>query len=208
MSQGPLPLLLQQADRALALYQSQQPPVAQLQEVGGQSLRVELLDLGVSFALLVEGRITLTPATELPSFYSCSVKCKSTLLPQLKESALLPELIKSGALELEGDIQVASRIADALQQTHFDSEEWLSGYLGDVPAHLFCKGMTKLARWLSYRKEQTKADLVEWLQDEIRLLPMAAEQRLQSQSVTALTAQVEQVEQRVAALRMAVKGEL
>lgn len=195
--------LLQQADRVLALYQSQHSLTTDkpLQELKGQSLKIELTDIQLNLGLVIAERIELFSVTDKAQSFECVLRCSSSVLPQLKEASVLPELIKSGQLELEGNIQIPSRIADALKQTQFDSEEWLSSYLGDVPAHLFCKGLRKLKSWLSYRKQQTQADVIEWLQDEIRLLPMAAEQRLQHLRIQDLAEQAQQLESRVTSLK-------
>ena len=195
--------LIHQADRVLALYQSQQAADAALIALQGKTLAIHLNDLQLQLTFKVAERICFIPSSQR-DWYDCSIRCASSLLPKLRDTSMLPSLIQSGELQLEGNIQVASRIADALNHIQFDSEEWLSQYLGDVPAHLFCKGLRALHRWALYRAEQTKLDVMEWLQDEIRLLPLAPEQSVRSQQIQQLSSVTQQLSQRIEALTTSI----
>lgn len=190
--------LLQQADQLLALYQCQQQEsiAAALQPLFGAHLKLELVDLKLELVFQLAELVQLIhPSSE--QNIDCSLKCRSTLLPELKQPSQLPELIKSGELELEGNIQIASKVAEILAQTQFDSEEWLSGFMGDVPAHLCCAGLSKFKRWANYRAEQTRLDVTEWLMDEVRWLPYSAEFRQHNLAITALIDQVDALEGRI-----------
>lgn len=201
MMNGLQSILIQQADKVLAVYQSQQESDLSVQGLKGETLKVCLTDLQLVLGLKIAERIEIFSISEAKPEFGCTIQCQSSLLPKLKNASLLPELIKSGELQLEGNIQIASRIADCLGHTRFDSEEWLSGYLGDVPAHLFCAGLKKVKSWVEFRCQQSESDVVEWLQDEVRLLPMAAELKTQSNAIDTLTYKVNQVEQRINQLR-------
>ncbi len=202
---APLALLLQQANRVLTRYQSQHDAEPALHAFAGESVLLELTDLKLKLAVQVGPPIELVEPASIQHF-SCSLRCTAAVLPQLKQADQLPTLIKSGELEVLGNLQVASAIANHLQHTQFDQEEWLSGYIGDVPAHLFCQGARKLHQWLTYRATQTQHDLLEWLQDEIRLLPIAAEQTLQQQKIQALSHDCEQLAERISNLQQTIKA--
>lgn len=191
-------LIISSADKALAAYQSQRVMSTALASFKGQSLVIECADIPVAIVIEVADRLRLKPYQQQQ--VDCHVHGRVADLQQLQQPAKLPELIKSGAISLQGDVQLASRIADELRDTHFDSEEWLSHYLGDVAAHLLVRTVAKLVTWADSRRQTMQQDMQEYLQDEIKWLPAGAELRLFSQQVDSLDNRCEQLAQRIQAL--------
>lgn len=191
-------LIISSADKALAAYQSQRSMSAAVASFKGQTLAIECSDMPVAVVIEVADRLRLLAYQQQQ--VDCHVTGRVADLQKLQQAAQLPELIKSGAISLQGDVQLASRIADELRDTRFDSEEWLSQYLGDVPAHLLVRTATKLLGWADSRRQIMQQDMQEYLQDETKWLPASAELRLFGQQVASLDERCQQLAQRVEAL--------
>ncbi|MCM2678235.1 ubiquinone biosynthesis accessory factor UbiJ [Echinimonas agarilytica] len=205
MIKAVLPILLSAADRALGVYQSQHSMSRQLKPIQGESLLVELTDVGLSFVVRVDQRLHVTTVDGMTP--SCMIRGKVGVLTSLKDGNDIPRLIKTEALELEGNLQVASQIAQVLSHTHFDSEEWLSQWMGDVPAYTFMNGLNCLKSWLNYRAEQGQLDLREWLQDEAQLLPVEPEVRQRKLHINQTIARIDDLAERVAQLQQCVSAQ-
>ncbi|MBW8189933.1 SCP2 sterol-binding domain-containing protein [Neiella marina] len=191
-------LFISLADKVLAAYLSQHPMSSILASFKGKVLAVECTDLPLAIEIEVCDRLRLQ--TYQGQSVECRISGRFSDLQRLTTPALLPELIKSGAITLEGDLQLASRIADELRDTHFDREEWLSQWLGDVPAHMLNTLGNKLMAWANTRRQTMTHDVEEYLQDEIKWLPASAELRQFSHQVASLDTRCQQLAQRIKAL--------
>ena len=68
----------------------------------------------------------------------CFIRVSLTAISDLKNNNQLTTLIKTGQLDVEGDIQIAQQFAQLLTEMEIDWEEHLSQKVGDVIAHKFC----------------------------------------------------------------------
>ena len=68
----------------------------------------------------------------------CFIRVSLTAIPDLKNNNQVTKLIKTGQLDVEGDIQIAQQFALLLTEMEIDWEEHLSQKVGDVIAHKFC----------------------------------------------------------------------
>lgn len=68
----------------------------------------------------------------------CFIRFSLTALGDLKKNNQLTTLIKTGQLEVDGDIQIAQQFAQLMTEMDIDWEEHLSKKVGDVLAHKFC----------------------------------------------------------------------
>ncbi|MBD1388019.1 SCP2 sterol-binding domain-containing protein [Neiella sp. HB171785] len=183
------------ADKALAAYCSQQPMPPSLQRIKGATLAIECSDAPIAILIEVGERLRLLPLQEQTA--DCRIDGTLAALQQLKHSERLPELLKTEAVSVTGDVKIASQIGEALSHTQFDSEEWLSQRIGDVPAHLLVTAGKRVQHWAAHRKQTMEADVEAYLQDEIRWLPAAAELRQFSRQVNELNARCQQLSERI-----------
>ncbi|GGA64460.1 hypothetical protein GCM10011369_02260 [Neiella marina] len=183
------------ADKVLAAYCSQHPMAASLLRIKGAKLAIECSDVPIALLIEVGERLRLQPLTE--QAVDCRIRGSLDALRQLKYSERLPELLKTEMVFVDGDVKVASQIAEALSNIQFDSEEWLSQRIGDVPAHLLVSSLKRLERWAGDRKQTMEVDVQEYLQDEIHWLPASAEFRQFSRQVDELTSRCQRLSERV-----------
>lgn len=103
----------------------------------------------------------------------------------------------SDAIELRGDTDLARRFQDLLQQVEFDWEEALSRLVGDRLAHQSGR-LAREGREYATRAGRTlREDVSEYLTEEARLLPTAAELDLFHADVDILRDDAERLEARL-----------
>ncbi len=81
----------------------------------------------------------------------------------------------SGAVSVEGDTETAQRFGALWAQLDIDWEEQLSRLTGDPIAHQAGRLVRGLGRWAGGTADTFRANLQEYLQEELGLLPTAAE---------------------------------
>lgn len=80
-----------------------------------------------------------------------------------------------GAVTLEGDTETAQRFGALWSRLDIDWEEQLSRLTGDPIAHQAGRLARGLDRWAGGAADTFRANLQEYLQEELRLLPTPAE---------------------------------
>ena len=100
-------------------------------------------------------------------------------------------------VSISGDVAVAQRLQSVLRRLRIDWEELLAPYLGDVGAHEFSRHARSTWRWGSQAVESLLQDSVEFLVEEVRLLPERHDVQTHSDAVDDLRDDVERLQQRV-----------
>ena len=85
------------------------------------------------------------------------------------------DVLFSGEVSIEGDTRLGQQFKKILARMDIDWEEQLSRYSGDILAHQIGNGVRALSGWLQRNQQSAALDTGEYLQEEIRLLPSAAE---------------------------------
>jgi len=109
------------------------------------------------------------------------------------------ELFK-GRVEIRGDIEVGQRLGEVLAELDIDWEEQLSRLTGDLLAHQVGQGVRAGGRWGRQTGEVLTANLKEYLQEEIRLLPTRIEAEEFAAGVERLRDDLERLDARLARL--------
>ncbi|RDV24166.1 hypothetical protein DXV75_15165 [Alteromonas aestuariivivens] len=65
----------------------------------------------------------------------CCIKTRLDVLGELSQTSQLTRLIQQGALQVDGELQIAQHASNLFQSLDIDWEEQLSRYTGDVVAH-------------------------------------------------------------------------
>lgn len=172
--------------KAIALDPACQPKLRQLQ---GTQLGFALKELKLTLV------ISAGPDSLLFNQHDEAVDCRiSTDLASLRllgDPSQLTRLIKSDALQIEGDLQLAQQYANFLQQLNPDWQGALAGYLGDAATHKLVRVIQQLQSYCSLKWQQLQQSQVELVQDELKLTPVRAEYELFSQDLSKLTGRVE-----------------
>ncbi len=103
------------------------------QRLLGKVLRVELKELSTPVVLVFsERQVDVLGAWEGDA--DCTVITRLSVLPQLRNRQQLTALIRSGDLEVQGDLQVVQNTVALCDLAEFDPAELLAPYTGDIVA--------------------------------------------------------------------------
>ena len=111
------------------------------QRLVGKVLRVELKEFS-SPIVLVFSEQQLDVLAQWEGEADCLVKTGLSILPKLRDRQQLTALIRSGELEVEGDLQVVQNWVALMDLAEFDPAELLAPYIGDIAA----EGISKVIR--------------------------------------------------------------
>lgn len=138
------------------------------QRLQGKVLRVVLQELSSPLVLVFSER-QLDVLTQWEGDADCTVTTRLFALPTLQDKQQLPRLMRSGELEVEGDIQVIQHLSSLLDLAEFSPEEWLSPWIGDVAAHGLSKSFLSGVNVITRRATRNRRYLAEALTEEWRV---------------------------------------
>lgn len=127
----------------------------------------------------------------------CTVITQLRVLPGLRDRKQLTALIRSGELEVQGDIQVVQNLVALMDLAEFDVAELLAPYTGDVAAEGIGKALRNgvfLARHVFERQQRYVAEV---LTEEWRLAPGALEVAWFAEETAAMERAVDAFSQRL-----------
>ena len=134
-----VPLLTATIETALNKVLSLDPDAAaKLSQLQGKRLVVELDDLQQRFALVFSTKVDVLALADAPDpagVDECIIKTRLSVLPSLRDTSQLTRLIKSGELEVNGELAIAQAFSGLLQSLNIDLEEQLAIRTNDVIAH-------------------------------------------------------------------------
>lgn len=144
-----------------------------LNRLRGKVISVTFNELNKTLFFVFSQQIDVLAAFE--GEVDCQLALNWAVLPQLRQSSQLTQLIKADKLMLSGDIQLAQQFATLLGGLKPDVEEKLSHYTGDIVAHTLVSsvkgGAEQVKRILTRRQQQ----LAETLTEEWKVVPSPLE---------------------------------
>ena len=166
------------------------------QRINGKVLRIVLKEFSTPLVLVFsERQLDVLGAWEGEA--DCSVITHMSVLPKLRDR----QLIRSGELEVEGDIQVVQNFVALTDLAEFDPAELLAPFIGDIAAEGIGKilhGGASFARKNLQRQQRYAAEV---LTEEWRMAPgplevawFAEETAAVERAVDALTKRLEKLE--------------
>ncbi|WP_034949358.1 ubiquinone biosynthesis protein UbiJ [Erwinia oleae] len=194
------PLLTAGLETALnkILYRDRSLKVAR-QRLAGKSLCVELTEIRQPLTFVFSEK-QLDVLTEWGDVHDCTVKTRLSTLPKLRDRQQLTSLIRSGELDVTGDIQVVQQFSALLDLAELDPAEYLAPWTGDVIAH----GISQLGRrgvQFVRGDVQRKQDyLGQALTEEWRIAPGALEMAWFAEEVDAVDRALSTLDARLNAL--------
>ncbi|MGB9095237.1 ubiquinone biosynthesis protein UbiJ [Erwinia sp.] len=169
------------------------------QRLNGKSLAIVLAELKQPLIFIFSERQVdvLGKWDDKPD---CTVKTQIASLRKLRDRQQLTSLIRSGELEVEGDLQVVQHFSALIDLAELDPAEYLAPWTGDVVA----QGISQFARrgfqLLRGDVERKQAYLGQALTEEWRLAPGGLEAAWFAEEVDALTRDLSSLESRLALL--------
>ncbi|HDS2236839.1 TPA: ubiquinone biosynthesis protein UbiJ [Klebsiella michiganensis] len=140
------------------------------QRLLGKVLRIELQEFSDPVVLVFsERQLDVLGAWEGEA--DCTVRTRLSVLPQLRNRQQLTALIRSGDLEVQGDLQVVQNTVTLCDLAEFDPAELLAPYTGDVVAEGFSKVFRGGARFLLHGAQRQQRYVAEAITEEWRLAP-------------------------------------
>lgn len=129
----------------------------------------------------------------------CRVITSLDVLKQLQDPSQITPLIRSGQLQLDGDIHVAQQFATLLKDTEIDWEEHLSRFFGDGMSHRIVNVAKKVIDTFVSGLQTTERVVTEFAQDEAKLSPHPLEVEAYSKGVSEVNARVDKLDAKITA---------
>ncbi|WP_371375021.1 SCP2 domain-containing protein [Thalassotalea aquiviva] len=166
--------------------------------LNGQALSIYLHELGFILSFRVQDQQVYVLSDNKAE--ECHIDTSLKVLPKLRQSSLLTQLIKTGQLDIEGDPKIAQQFAQVGEHLAIDWEQHLANNLGDVPAYKLTQLGKAAKQKLGIKQQQFSQDASEFLLHEQRLCVSNSELSVFNHSVKNLAQQVTELEQRIQSL--------
>ncbi|ATG02960.1 MULTISPECIES: ubiquinone biosynthesis protein UbiJ [Lelliottia] len=170
------------------------------QRLNGKVLRIVLKEFSTPLVLVFSER-QLDVLGEWEGEADCSVITHMSVLPKLRDRQQLTALIRSGELEVEGDLQVVQNFVALADLAEFDPAELLAPYIGDIAAESISKVLRGGSSFLRKGLQRQQRYVAEVITEEWRMAPgtlelawFAEETSAVERAVDALTKRLEKLE--------------
>ena len=170
------------------------------QRLNGKVLRIVLKEFSTPLVLVFSER-QLDVVGEWEGEADCSVITYMSVLPKLRDRQQLTALIRSGELEVEGDLQVVQNFVALADLAEFDPAELLAPYIGDIAAESISKVLRGGSSFLRKGLQRQQRYVAEVITEEWRMAPgtlelawFAEETSAVERAVDALTKRLEKLE--------------
>ena len=172
------------------------------QRLYGKVLRIALNEFSSPLVLVFGDRqIDVLGAWEGEA--DCTLSTRLSVLPRLRDRQQLTSLIRSGDLEVQGDIQVVQNFVALADLAEFDLAELLAPYTGDIAAESVSKLLRGGASFLRRGVQRQQRYVAEALTEEWHMAPgslevawFAEETAAVARDVDALVKRLEKLEAR------------
>jgi ubiquinone biosynthesis accessory factor UbiJ len=159
----------------------------------GKHLRLALGPLTFEVQLTPEGLLAAAPAG---AAMDLTVELPAAALARW---ATQREAVLRDA-RIEGDAELAAAISFVAANARWDYEEDLSRVVGDIAAHRVGETLRGMERWRRNTAESMRANIAEYLAEEIEVVPTRLETEDFIQEVDELRDAVERLDKRIARL--------
>ncbi|MCE0491632.1 SCP2 domain-containing protein [Pantoea sp. Mb-10] len=161
------------------------------------TLRLQELDFPV---VLVFSELQLDVLSDWQDSSDCTVTLNVSTLPKLRDRQQLTHLIRSGELNVDGDLQVVQQFSALMDLAELDPAEYLAPWMGDIAAQGVSQAAQQALAFVQKRVLRRRDDLGQVLTEEWRVAPGALEQAWFSDEVEAMERSLNAFEARLAQL--------
>ncbi|WP_022941126.1 ubiquinone biosynthesis accessory factor UbiJ [Psychromonas hadalis] len=126
----------------------------------------------------------------------CFIRLNFLALIDLQDNHQLTNLIKSGQLEVNGDIKVVQQFALLLTEMDIDWEDHLSNKVGDLVAHKLVYHIKQLNKQFCKQHNKAQKQLTEIITEELKLAPGPLEVAHFCDQVSDIEKQIQALEQK------------
>ena len=169
------------------------------QRLLGKVLRVKLQDFATPVVLVFsERQVDVLSAWDGEA--DCTVITRLSVLPKLRNRQQLTALIRSGELEVQGDLQVVQNMVTLCDLAEFDPAELLAPYTGDIVAEGVGKVLRGGAQFLLKGAQRQQRYVAEAITEEWHLAPGPLELAWFAEETTAIERALAALEKRLETL--------
>lgn len=167
--------------------------------LAGKVMSIDLKELNKKLTLVfTDNHVDVLSQWSEPA--DCTIKTSLFTLIKLKDKQQLSQLINSGDIVIEGDMQVVQHWSSLLDMAIWDPAHYLSPYLGDVVAQGVSQVVRKGTRFAVNLGCRQKTYLKDILFEEWKMSPSQLEFAYFSDEVEQVTDSLSQLEQRLSQL--------
>ncbi|TEW52002.1 ubiquinone biosynthesis accessory factor UbiJ [Psychromonas algicola] len=156
------------------LHQLDSSAVIKRKQLNGTIIGVSLKELDIPLYFVISDQ-QIDVLNKFEGQTDCTIRVSFSALKQLQDNHQLTNLIKSGELEVEGDIQLVQQFANLLTDMKIDWEEHLSQKVGDVVAHKFCYHTKQLFKGAVTQSKAIEKQAALYITEEAKLAPSGLE---------------------------------
>lgn len=166
------------------------------QRLQGKVLRVVLKEFSAPLVLSFSER-QVDVLGDWEGEADCTVITRLSVLPKLRDRQQLTALIRSGELEVNGDLQVVQNFVALTDLAEFDPAELLAPWTGDIAAEGVSRFVRRSATWLNRGVTRQQRYVADALTEEWRLAPGALEVAWFAEEVAAVERTTENLTKRL-----------
>ena len=194
-------MLLKLINNSIKKYFDSDPEVAaQLHELEGQQLLLELTDLKKEFLITPIGSsIIVTEYQDDDSVKESTTTFHANVVTFLRLAlgADYQSMLNDATLKIDGDVELANRLRTIFKKVDIDWEDIASKYVGDSLAYQLGVAARRAKSYKQRSVENFRLDVSEYLQEESRIVPTRIEIDRFLNDVDILDADIERLEARM-----------
>jgi len=156
------------------LHQLDSSAVIKRKQLNGTIISVSLQELNFPLYFIISDQ-QVDVLNKFEGQADCHIRVSFSALNKLQDNRQLTHLIKSGQLEVDGDIQLVQQFAKLLTDMDIDWEEHLSHKVGDVIAHKLCYHAKKIHQGSLAKFNNIEKQTALYVTEEIKLAPSGLE---------------------------------
>lgn len=165
-------------------------------------IKIEIEDFGLCYFFSFEGG-TLTVSNDDSRPVSAAINGNLAAFMAAAANEHSVDSIFKGELHFSGEIGTAKRFQEFAQSLEIDWQEPIARALGDPIGHTLTTGLQAFGGWLLNTGRSTRQDISEYLQEEIKVTPPAAEQQLFFEQVDQTRSKTDRLTARIKKLKQA-----
>ncbi|MGP2451400.1 ubiquinone biosynthesis protein UbiJ [Pantoea stewartii subsp. indologenes] len=169
------------------------------QRLAGKVLMLRLSELSWPLVLVFSEQ-QLDVLSDWQDSSDCTVITQLKSLPKLRDRQQLTTLIRSGELQVEGDLQVVQQFSALMDLAELDPAEYLAPWIGDIAAQGISQGAQRALRLFKAETQRRQDYLGQALTEEWRVAPGALEFAWFAEEVSAMERSLEALNARLAQL--------
>lgn len=144
--------------------------IARIHNLNGKKITVVIEGLSIQFTISFHaGKLHLQ--SFLATAPDAVIKGTPLALMQLLLSPQANILLFKKVVVIEGETALLQSLKQILQQLDIDWEDYLSGFIGDIPAHMIGNRVKDVKHWGKTSISQLQQNFTEYVQEELQFLP-------------------------------------